>query len=77
MPADRQFYSPEGGTALDKDNDVFDVTAWRKNGVQERNGHEHQRVFNPKGDELLEAILRQMKEMNFHLQIITGEKHED
>jgi len=34
MPPDRQFYEPEGGTALDEGNEVFDVTAWRKNPIE-------------------------------------------
>jgi len=29
MPHDRQFYEPEGGLALDKDSNLFDVTLWR------------------------------------------------
>ena len=77
MPHDRQFYEPEGGLALDKDSNLFDVTQWRKDGTQYRNGQEHQRVYDPTSEELQKQILEQLKEMNFHLRIVTDEKYED
>jgi len=77
LPHDRQFYEPEGGLALDKDSNLFDVTQWRKDGTQERGGQDHQRVYDPTSEELQKQILEQLKEMNFHLRIVTDEKYED
>ena len=57
--------------ALDKDNGVFDVTAWRKDGTQTRGGQEHHRVYDPEATTLLKEILAEMRSMNRHLEIIT------
>ena len=74
MPHDRQFYAPEVGTALDANNDVFDVTQWRKNGNQTRNGQEHFRSYDPDATMLLKKILVELTKMNTHLEILTGEE---
>jgi len=71
LPHDRQFYEPEGGLALDKDSNLFDVTQWRKDGTQYRNGQEHQRVYDPEATTLLKEILGELKNMNKHLELIT------
>lgn len=42
--------------------------------LQERNGQDHQRVFDPSAVDLLQQILSEMKDINFHLQILTEEK---
>jgi len=44
---------------------------------QSRNGQDHQRVYDPTSEELQKQILEQLKEMNFHLRIVTDEKYED
>jgi len=41
--------------------------------LQERNGQEHQRVFDPSAVDLLQQILSELKQTNFHLQILTEE----
>ena len=74
MAADRQFYNPEGGIALDKDNAVFDVTQWRKDGNQTRNGQEHHRVYDPEIGDILRKILEESRKTNVHLSILTGEE---
>ena len=68
MAADRQFYNPEGGIALDKDNAVFDVTEWRK--AMKRINADHT-VFN--------EMLDQLKINNLYLSHISGENfsHKD
>ena len=71
MPHDRQFYEPEGGLALDKDSNLFDVTQWRKDGTQARNGQDHQRVYDPEATDLLKQILTELKQLNTHLYTIT------
>ena len=44
---------------------------------QTRNGQDSQRVYDPTSEELQKQILEQLKEMNFHLRIVTDEKYED
>jgi hypothetical protein len=79
MGHDRQFYEPEGGEALDSDNNIFDVTEWRKGMKQVRNGQEHVRVYNPDLVALLKELLVEQKITNTYLALIWGEeiKEED
>jgi hypothetical protein len=58
-----------------KDTNVTSTTVDSE--LQERNGQKHQRVYDPTGEELQKQILEQLKEMNFHLRIITGEEYEN
>ena len=44
--------------------------------IQTRNGQDHVRGYNPLEEDLLQEILRQLRETNFHLRIITEEKYD-
>lgn len=72
----RNRYRPDPGVEIDKDNQLFDVVEWRKATQQKRNGQTHLRGYDPLVHEDLESVLEQLKEMNFHLRIITGEKYD-
>ena len=41
--------------------------------LQERNGQEHERVFDPESYILLGEIFQELKKMNLQLQLITDE----
>lgn len=45
--------------------------------VQERNGQENQRVFDPSSYDVLTQILSELKAVRFHLQILTEVTDDD
>ena len=59
--ADRQFYDHDSGTALDENNEVFDVTKWRKDQTQTKNGQEHNRVYDASMFGLMTSVLNELK----------------
>ena len=68
--ADRKFYEPEGGEALDSDNNVFDVTEWRKNMVQERNGESHARTYDKTNNAIFQDLLDEIKALHTTIKLI-------
>lgn len=43
--------------------------------LQQKNGQQHQRVYDPDSNRLLGDILEELKKMNFQLSIITSEEN--
>lgn len=85
---DRSEYRPSGGQELKFDNTVFDVSKWREDSLesgkrleeiaeselQNRNGQDSQRVYDPTANSTLKQILKELKKMNLQLNLITGEE---
>jgi len=53
---------------------VFPTIKTATDEIQERNGQDHQRVYDPASEKLLVEILEQMKKQTLYLQTIVGEE---
>lgn len=64
-------------TRLDTvEEELASIDARIESTEQVRDSKIHQRVYDPEARETQLQILEQLKEMNFHLRIITGEEYE-
>lgn len=64
MPKERVYGEHEQGTALDKDDNVFDVTEWRKGMKQTRNGEDHVRAYDKTNNAIFQELLEEMKALH-------------
>ena len=70
----RRSFRPDPGVEVAADDTLFDVVEWRKGQTVSRGDQTQVRTYDSTSSELLKEVLLELKEIAFHLQVITGEK---